>query len=101
MKIVKCLSELIGEELDDAKKYAELALKWKSERPEAAKLFRELSGEEMRHMERLHTVAEDIIAEHRKTNGEPPAEMLAVYNYLHERQIEQAKEIKILQAMYG
>ena len=100
MKIIKCLTGLIEEELSDAKKYAELALTYAAEQPEAAKLFRELSDEEMRHMERLHKAAEKVIAEHRRTKGEPPAEMPAVYSFLHERQIALAKEVKVLQEMF-
>lgn len=56
--------------------------------------------EALRHMERLHA-AEEIIAEHRRTKGEPPADMLAVYRYVHGKETEKAKEIKIIQAMYG
>lgn len=100
MRIIKCLTELIGEEIADAKKYAELALTYASDQPDAAKLFRELSDEEMRHMERLHKAAEKTIEEHRRMKGDPPAEMLAVYNYLHERHIAAAKEAKIMQGMY-
>lgn len=100
MKIIKCLTGLIEEELADAKKYAELALTYATDQPDAAKLFRELSDEEMRHMERLHKAAEKVIEEHRRTKGEPPSEMIAVYNFLHERQIALAKEVRIMQGMY-
>lgn len=100
MKIIKCLTKLIEEEVADAKKYAELALTYATDQPDAAKLFRELSDEELRHMDRLHKVAERVIEDHRKAKGDPPAEMLAVYNFLHERQIAAAKEVKMLQGMY-
>ncbi len=101
MQIIQCLTELIDDELADAKRYAELALQYRDAHPDAAKLFRSLSDEEMRHMERLHAAAEEIIAEHRRTKGEPPADMLAVYRYVHGKETEKAKEIKIIQAMYG
>lgn len=100
MKVIKCLTALIEEELADAKKYAELALTYATGQPETAKLFREFSDEEMRHMERLHKAAEKAIEEHRRTKGDPPAEMLAVYNFLHDRQIVLAKEVKVLQGMF-
>ena len=42
----------------------------------------------------------EIIRKYRETNGEPPADMLAVYNYLHKKQIEKSMEVKRMQAMY-
>jgi ferritin len=100
MKIIKCLSEYIHEELGDAKKYAEKALKIKQEHPETAELLYQLSLEEMTHMNRLHKNVEMIIANYRNQKGEPPAAMQAVYDYLHEQAIEKAKEVKILQEMF-
>jgi len=101
MKIIKCLSELIQDELSDAEKYIELALKYEDEDKETAKLFNDLSNEEMKHMQRLHDRVAAIISSYRSKNGEPPESMLAVYNYLHEKQIERAKGVKILQDMFG
>ena len=100
MKIIKCLSEYIHEELGDAKKYVEKALKIKQEFPDTAELLYQLSLEEMTHMNRLHKNVEMIIANYRQKEGEPPAAMQAVYDYLHEQAIEKAKEVKILQEMF-
>ena len=49
----------------------------------------------------LHNQVTSIIDEFRRTKGEPPAVMLAVYDYLHEEQIEQAAEVKAMQAMFA
>ena len=66
MKIIKCLSEKIEDELQDASDYIELALKCKDEHPDTANLFYELSVEEMGHMARLHNHVEELIEEHRE-----------------------------------
>lgn len=101
MKTIECLSELIEDELSDAEKYVELALRYEDEDKETAKLFYDLSNKEMKHMQRLHDRVAAIISNYRSKNGEPPESMLAVYNYLHKKQIERAKEVKILQDMFG
>lgn len=100
MKIIKCLSELIEEELADADKYIDLAMRWKSEEPDTADLFYELSTEEMGHMEKLHEEVSELIEDYRKEHGEPPKEMMVLYEYLHEKHIGTATQIKIKQGMY-
>ena len=59
-----------------------------------------LSAEEMKHMQLLHNQVVKLIENYRKTNGEPPAAMQAVYDYLHQKYIDEAKEIKVMQQMY-
>lgn len=100
MKLIEKLSDMIEDELDGAEEYIKCALKHKSDRRGLADVFYTLSTEEMRHMNALHGEVVKIIEKYRSEKGEPPVEMKAVYDYLHEKQIERAGEIKALQTMY-
>ena len=100
MKIIKCLSDFINEEIHDGNKYIDKALAIREEYPEVAEVLNMLSSEEMKHMQMLHNQVVKLIENYRKEKGEPPAAMLAVYDYLHEKFIEDAKEVKMMQQMY-
>lgn len=101
MKIIKELSEQISDEIDGAKCYAKMALKYKDSQPAAAKLLYTLSEEEMGHVNRLHDAVAKIITEYRAKSGEPPEAMMAVYEYLHDKQIEKTTEVKVLQKQFS
>ena len=100
MKIIKVLSEKIKEEICDAKSYAKMAIEYKEEWPELSRTLYNISTQEMEHMNLLHNEVVSIIKKYRETKGDPPVEMMAVYDYLHKEQIDMAAEAKTLQNMY-
>ena len=100
MKLIEKLSDMIEEELDDAEKYVECALKHKDDHRSLADVFYTISTEEMRHVNLLHQEATRIIEDYRRDEGDPPENMLAVYDYLHRRQVEHATNIRVMQTMY-
>lgn len=100
MRIIQTVTERIEEELDDAEHYAKLAIENKERHPSLAHVFYELSLQEMNHMNMLHGEVTKLIEQHRREHGEPPAAMSAVYEYVHKRNIEEAKEVKMYQAQY-
>ena len=100
MKIIEKLSEKISEEIHDAKCYAKMALEYREEYPDMARMLYNISLEEMEHMGKLHGAVVGLIEDYRKEHGEPPAGMMALYEYLHKQQIEKATEARTMQAMF-
>lgn len=100
MQIIELLSEHIEEELEDACTYAKLALEYKEQDPDAAKLFWDLSSEEVGHMDRLHKVVVGKIDAYRREHGELPAGMAALYDYVHRRHLDKMGKVAALQGRY-
>lgn len=100
MTIIKKVSEMIQEELEDACNYAKCALKYKDDYPSLAKAFYQLSTEESEHARILHGEVVKLIESYRRDNGEPPEAMQAVYDYLHEQQIEKANKARMYQEQF-
>ena len=100
MKIIKKLSEMVMDEAEGAECYAKKALMYKDERPALGKMFYTLANEELEHVNMLHTAVVGLIEEYREKEGEPPEAMKAVYDYLHEQQIEEVAEVRAMLMEY-
>ena len=100
MKLIRELEELIEDEIEDVEKYAKMAAELKATHPGLAQALYTISTQEDTHQAALHTEVVKLIEEHKRTHGAPPAAMQAVYDYLHERQTDRAREVKVLQEMY-
>ena len=101
MLLIEKISNMIEDEMDDAERYIQCAMKWKEERPALAQTFARISNEEMGHMNLLHDQVTAIIMEYRKEHGEPPEKMQGIYDYLHRKHIDRANEIKVQQALFN
>ena len=101
MKIIKCLSEDIECTLDMAEDAIKKAVMYKEEHPIAARAFYAKSVALMDTIKASHDAVVALIEGYRKEKGEPPAPMMAIYNYMHERHVNKAAAIKSLQDMYG
>lgn len=100
MKKIEILVDMIDEELSGAENYIRKALDYKEKDKELAELFYRLSGDEMTHVDALHKQVAEIIMDYKRKNGEPPAVMEALYEYLHKRHMAKAEKITNMQNMY-
>lgn len=100
MRVIQEIIENMDEELEAAGHYADLALKHRDEDKVLANSYWNMSLMEMKHYDDLHTHVVRIINAYREKHGDPPAEMKAVYDWEHQKAINKAKEIKVVQEMY-
>ena len=100
MKLIRDIEEMIEDEIHDIKKYAQMAAKVKDEHPGLAQTLYNISVQEDAHHAALHNEVTKIVEEHRRTHGAPPAEMMAVYDYLHKRHIDKLAEARKYQDIY-
>jgi rubrerythrin len=100
MKIIKELEELIEDEIHDVKKYAKMAAAVKEEYPALAQTLFAISTQEDAHQAALHAEVVKVIENYRKTKGEPPAAMMAVYEYVHKKHIDALAEARRYQEMF-
>lgn len=97
MKIIKHLVEQITEELEDAEKYAECAMKRKEDHPELAELYHSLAEEELTHAHRLHSQVVHII---QTSTEKPPEVMHVIWDWEHEKIVKWEREIRLLMGMF-
>lgn len=100
MKIIKIIVNQIEEELEGAEDYIYMAIAQKEHYPALSKTVYEISLDEMHHVEMLHGIVVNMIEEHRRTKGEPPKEMMDIYEFMHEKHIKLATKIKLMQSEY-
>lgn len=97
MTEIKELALNINEEIDDAGKYAELALKYKDFDKPLADTYLTLANQELSHADLLHAQAVRIIKAY---SGDVPKEMKAIWDYEHESIIKRKARAKSVVDMY-
>lgn len=99
MKKIKCLVENIGEEVEDAEKYAVEAMRMKADDPELAKVYAELARQELGHADTLHNQAVRIIKAHKATGAETPPSMQIIWDWEHSKIVDKTARIKLMLEM--
>lgn len=96
MLMIKDLVENIREELHDVRKYAEEAARVKMDDPAMASVYADLGMEEMKHADRLHRVAVEMIEKFKSSGREVPPAMRAIWDYEHKVMMEEMAQAKHL-----
>lgn len=96
MTIIRCIIDMIEDELDGAEKYVEAASKYRLEHRRTSDELVKLAEVEMTHAKTLHGEVVRIIDEYRAKNGEPPKEMMAIYEYEHGKFVRWAAKIRLM-----
>lgn len=100
MQIIKELEEMIEKSLKSAEEAIKKANFYKDSKPALAKMMFDLSSDRMRHVNMLHEAVVKEIEDYQKQHGNPPEAMQAVYDWVHEKDVQYATEIKAAQAMF-
>lgn len=96
MKEIKTLVELIREELDGAENYAKLSAMFKDDDPTLSETYAKLSKDELGHVNSLHSQVARLIKMKKAEGVETPPAMQAVWDWEHEKMINQEAKIKAL-----
>lgn len=100
MKSIKDISCTIDEILENSEKNIRQAVLYKEEDAELSKLYYNKSMEELNSIKPFHEKVVAIIKNYRTEKGEPPASMMTIYNYEHEKHLDKNAFIRKLQELY-
>lgn len=96
MKVLKHLIEKADDTLEEVEWYAEKALHYKTEHKQLADVYNKIADMHIQIYDMLHKQMVELIDEHKRMGHNPPAEMLAIWEYEHEKLIEEFSEAKVM-----
>lgn len=100
MKEMKEVALDIREMLEEAECYAREANKHKTQFPELARLYNQISQNRVSEINGLHEQVTTLIERAKRDGQEVPASMLAIWDWEHDLMLEAMADVKRLQDMY-
>lgn len=94
MQAIKTIICHMNDTLEEAEVYYRDYIRYKDDVPKLANTAIDMAKAHLELYMKWHSTVALIISEYRSTNGEPPAEMKAIWNYEHERLTDQFNELK-------
>jgi hypothetical protein len=96
MKILKHLIEKADDTLEEVFEYAEKALHYKADHKAVADAYIKIADMHINIYEMLHREMVNLIEESKRNGSNPPHEMQVIWDYEHEKLIEEFAEAKTL-----
>ena len=96
MKILKNLIEKADDTLEEVEWYAEKALHYKPEHKSLADVYNKIAEMHITIYDMLHKEMVSLIEEHKRMGHNPPPEMLAIWEYEHEKLVKEFAEAKFM-----
>lgn len=100
MQEIKEIACYIEEMLERAEMYAKEAVKHKAQYPGLSSTYARIAQDDLNSVEMLHRHAVEMIEEKKRTGVETPESMKAIWEWEHEKQIEQTANVRRLLEMY-
>lgn len=96
MKILSKMISKANDTLDEIEWYAEKALHYKQDHKSVADVYNKIAEMHITIYDMLHKEMVGLIDEHKRMGHQPPPEMLAIWDYEHEKLIKEFAEAKTM-----
>jgi hypothetical protein len=96
MKILSKMISKASDTLEEIEWYAEKALHYKADHKSVADVYNKIAEMHITIYDMLHKEMVGLIDEHRRMGHQPPPEMLAIWEYEHEKLIKEFAEAKTM-----
>jgi hypothetical protein len=100
MRVLTELIEKAHDSMEEVEWYAEKAIALRESHKELADCYHKIAEAHIDIYRCLHEQMVDLINEEKKNGTHPPIEMVAVWNYEHERLSREFREAKVLVEEY-
>ena len=94
MRVIKKIIEHLDNTLDEANEYYTDYVMYKDEYPKVSMTALEMAKVHLDLYSKWHQVIVSLINDYKVTSGEPPKEMMTIWNYEHEKLIEHYEDLK-------
>lgn len=95
------LYSMMEEEIDGAETYAAKALSYKASMPDLAKMFHQMSGDEMKHASMIEAeIKKTVTVEKAKNPQTTDHTMESIYSFMHDQFAARVVKVRVMQEKF-